>query len=367
MRSSKDVEEVNSGPTDFKAEFPALVTGLGRLKTECHITRVDAKPFCLYNPRKIPHPLLPKVKSQIEAMLEQGVISPVTAPAEWCAGIVPVLKPNGQVRICVDLTELNKAVQLEVHPMSLVDESLAKLGNSKIFSKLWQLPLDEESRLLTTIVTLSRRYCFIRLPFGISSAPEIFQRTLSRILEDLEGTICQMDDILEHGIDQPVHDRHLRAVLRRLQEAGLTLNDKCEFSKPSIKFLAHIIDGSGLHADPEKTSAIAQFPEPSDVHGLQRFMGMVNYLCKFIPRLADLTEPLRQLLRKDSTWVQEEPQQQAFQQFKGALVSPGVLAHYDPNRPTIISADASSTGIGAVLIQIQENGHAARSAMQPGL
>ena len=267
---------------------------------------------------KFAHPLLTKVKSQIEAMLEQGVISPVTTPTEWCAGIVPVLKPNGKVRICVDLTELNKAVQREVHPMPSVDKSLAKLGNSKVFSKLdansgfWQLPVDEESSLLTTFVTPFGQYCFNRLPFGISSAPEIFLRTLSRILEGLEeGTICQMDDILVCGIDHPVHDRHLRAVLRRL-EAELTLNDKCEFSKPFIKFLVHIIDGSGHHADPEKTSAIAQFPEPTDVHELQRFMGMVNYLCKFIPRLADLTEPLRQRLRKDSTWVWEEPQQQAF-------------------------------------------------------
>ena len=100
-----------------------------------------------------------------------------------------------------------------------------------------------------------------------------------------------MDDILVHGIDQSVHDRRLRAVLHRLQEAVLTLNDKCEFSKPYIRFLAHIIDGSGLHADPLKTNAIAQFLEPSDVNGLQRFMGMVNHLCMFVPRLVDLSEP----------------------------------------------------------------------------
>ena len=239
----------------------------------------------------------------------------MTAPTEWCAGIVPVLKPNGKVRICVDLTELNKAVQRKVYPMPSVDESLAKLRNSKIFSKLdansrfWQIPLDEESRLLTIFVTPFRRYCFNRLPFGISSAPDIFQRTMSRILEGLHGTICQMDDTLVHGSDQTLHDRRLRAVLHRLQEAGLTLNDKCEFSKPSIRFLAHIIDGSGLHADPLKTSAIAQFPEPLDISGLQRFMGMVNHLCKFVPRLADLSKPLRQLLLKDSSWVWEEPQQ----------------------------------------------------------
>ena len=164
-----------------------------------------------------------------------------------------------------------------------------------MFSKLdaksgfWQITLDEEFQLLTTFVTPFGRYCFHRLPFGISSAPEIFQRTFSRILEDLDGTICQRDDILVHGVDQSVHDRRLRAVRHRLQEAGLTLNDKCEFSKSSIRFLAHNIDGSGLHADPLKTSAIAQFPLMS----LQRFMGMVNDLCKFVPRLVDLSEPLR--------------------------------------------------------------------------
>ena len=174
-RADKDVDEMNTGPTDFKAEFPALFSGLGKLKTESHI-RPDAIPFCLYNPRKIPHPLIPKVKSQIETMLQQGVISPVTAPTEWCAGIVPVLKPNGSVRICVDLTHLNKAVQREIHPMPSADENLAKLGDSKIFSKLdansgfWQIPLDDESKLLTTLVPPFGRFCFNRIPFNLVSA-----------------------------------------------------------------------------------------------------------------------------------------------------------------------------------------------------
>ena len=114
-------------------------------------------------------------------MLRQGIISPVTAPTEWCSGIVPVPKPNGRVRICVDLTLLNKAVQRETHPTGSVDESLAMLGESRVFTKLvansgfWQIPLDEDTKLLTTFVTPFGRFCFNRLPFGISSAPEIFQ------------------------------------------------------------------------------------------------------------------------------------------------------------------------------------------------
>ena len=124
-------------------------------------------------------------------MLEQGVISPVTVPTEWCSGIVPVPKLNGAVRICVDLTQLNKEVEREIHPMSSVDDSLAKLGKSTILSKLdansgfWQLLLDDQSKLLMTFTTPFGLYCFNRLPFGISSAPEIFQRTMPGILEDL--------------------------------------------------------------------------------------------------------------------------------------------------------------------------------------
>ena len=233
--------------------------------------RDDATPFCLYNPRKVPHPLIPKVEAELQSMLKQNVISPVTVPTEWCSGMVCVPKPNDKVRICVDLTQLNKAVKREIHPMPSVDESLSKLGQGKVFSKLdansgfWQVPLDEQSRLLTTFITPFGRFCFNRLPFGICSAPEIFQRTMSGILEGLDGTICQMDDVLIGGKDQVQHDERVRAALRRVQDAGLTLNEKCEFSKESIKFLAHVIDDLGIHIDPDKTTAIAKFPTPKNV------------------------------------------------------------------------------------------------------
>lgn len=143
-----------------------------------------------------------------------------------------------------------------------------------------------------------------------------------------------------------------------LQRAGLTLNiQKCEFSQKSLKFLGHIVDAQGVHADPGKTRAIGHyFPTPSTVTELQRFMGMVNQLGKFVPGLADINAPLWQLLCKDSAWYWNGAQQTAFQQGKEKLASPEILAHYNPNRPTVITTDASSTGLGVVLLQTQDNG-----------
>lgn len=133
---------------------------------------------------------------------------------------------------------------------------------------------------------------------------------MSDILEGLDGVICWMDDILIHGRNHMEHDARVRAVLFHLQRAGLTLNiQKCEFSQKSFKFLGHIVDAQGVHADPEKRRAIGHyFPTPSTVTELQRFMGMVNQLGKFAPGLADINAPLWQLLRKDSAWYWNEAQ-----------------------------------------------------------
>ena len=117
----------------------------------------------------------------------------------------------------------------------------------------------EETRLVTTFVTPCRRYRFNRLPFGMCSAPEVFQHTMSSVLEGLKGIICHMDDTLIHGPMQEVHDTRVRLVLNRLSNAGIELNNKCEFSKHRIIFLGHVISGKGVEADLEKTKAVREF------------------------------------------------------------------------------------------------------------
>ena len=288
--------------SEYRAKYSEMFEGLGELRDYPYTIKLrdDASSVALTVPRRVPYPLLPKVKAELDRMVEQGVISKVERPTDWCSGLVVVPKANKtDVRLCVDLTQLNKAVKREFHPMSSVDDSLAKLSNAQYFTRLdansgfWQIPLDTESQLLTTFITRYGRFCFHRLCFGISSAPEILQRTMNKILEGVPGVICHMDDVIIHGTTREEHDQRVDEVMERIKRSGMTLNNKCEFSKTSTKFLGFIIDEGGIHADPSKVAAISKFPAPQNVTELQRFLGMVNQMGRFAPNLTSLTSPLR--------------------------------------------------------------------------
>ena len=166
-----------------------------------------------------------------------------------------------------------------------------------------------------------------------------------------------MDDVLIHGTTREEHDERLSKVLQHLQELGMTLNsEKCHFAQTSVKLLGHVVDSSGIKSDPGRVSAILDMPAPGNVGDVRRFLGTVNQLSKFAPNLAETTQPIRELLLEPNAWVWGDAQRRAFTEVKEALRATPILSLFDPNLVTTVSADASSFGLGVVLMQKQMTG-----------
>ena len=198
----------------------------------------------------------------------------------------------------------------------------------------------------TTIV----RFRFKRLPYGINSASKVFQKTVSSVVFDIEGSANSQDDIVIWEKTLAEHNNRLRKVLLKVRESGLRLNkNKCQFCKNSIVFLGHIISSEGIKVDPSKTDAITKMSVPQSLTELQRFLGMVNYLSKFIPNLAEVTAPLRVLLKKDVVFKLQKSQLDVIEKLKTLITSAPILKSFDSNLPTRLKTDASSEGLGALL------------------
>ena len=340
------------------ADELGLVQGM---KAKFHINKDATPKFCKARP--VPYALKSKVEDELSRLEKEGVIRPVEF-SQWAAPIVPIVKRDGTIRICGDYKlTVNRAAKTDAYPLPRIEDLFASLTGGQLFTKLdlahayQQVPLEEESQLLTTVNTHKGLYCYNRLPFGVASAPAIFQRAIETVLQGIPHVCVYLDDILISGTNTEDHLKTLETVLSKLETAGIRLKrSKCSFMLPSLEYLGHKISSKGLQPTSEKVQAIHEAPAPKDVSQLKSFLRLLNYYCKFLPHLSTILAPLYKLLQKKSKWQWESEQQKAFDKAKQSLTSDCLLVHYDPDKELVLACDASPYGIGAVLSHKMEDG-----------
>ena len=274
--------------------------------------------------------------------------------------MVPVPKPDGSIRLYK--TTLNPQLEVDQFPVPTPEDLLATLAGGQSFTKLdmsrayQQVLLEPSSRKYTTINTHKGLYQYSRLPFGVASAPAIFQQIMEKLLHGITGVVVYVD-ILVTGRTEEEHLKNLQTVLERLEDHGLRLKcKKCYFLQPRVDYLGYSINKEGLHTMQTKVKAVVEPPRPQKVQELRAFLGLVNYYGKFIPRLSTIAHPLNRLLGKKVPWKWDSECQRAFEALKRKLASSKVLAHYDPQLPLKLDCDASAYGVGAVLSHVYPDG-----------
>lgn len=346
---------------ELESRYPGLTIGVGKLKNQTVEFHVDnaVSPVARKQVR-IPIHLRNKVESELKRLEKEDIIEKATGPTEWISPVVIVGKPKNpsEIRICVDMREPNKAILRTKHVTPTLDELICTLENATVFSKIdlragyHQLVLHPNSRAITTFATHCGLFRYKRLIFGVNAAAEIFQHAIQTVLADIEGTRNVSDDIIVFGKDQESHDRALDHTLRKLHESGLTINaQKCEFSKSKITFFGHVFSSEGISPDPEKVKALRESKTPTTASEVRSFLGMAQYSARFIPRFSTLTEPLRNLTKKDTEWQWSESEENAFREVKNALTENATTAYFDVRKDTTIYVDASPVGIAGILSQ----------------
>lgn len=311
-------------------------------------------------PRRLPHCHQQEAESQLEWLLENKIVRPSSSP--WSSPIVLVKKKNGAMRMCVDYRRLNAVTTKDTFPLPRMDETLDSLANCTIFSTLdlysgyHQVSLAEEDVAKSAFSTHKGLYEYLRMPFGLCSAPATFQRLMSVVLNGMIGDQCfvYLDDIIVLGKTFAEHLSNLERVFSRLREAGLRLKPtKCHFLKQEVQFLGHLVSGHGVRADPRKVADILSWPSPTSKTELKSFMGLAGYYRRFIEGFSKLASPLFRVSGLEVfEWTEEC--QTAFDSLKARLATAPVLAFPqtgDSAGRFVLDTDASAAALGAVLSQ----------------
>ena len=348
---------------DIVGEYKDCFEGLGKMKDKAAKLHVNSSARPLAQKfRRLPFHVHEQVEAELKNLEELDIIERAEGPTPWVSPIVVVPKRTG-IRICVDMRAANQAIERERHPVPTVEDLIVDLNGSTVFSKIdlnqgyHQLELEENSRGITTFATHIGLFRYKRLTFGVNSAAEIFQKSIEEVLQGVEGARNISDDIIVFGKNQVDHDEALRAVLQRMRENNLTANpDKCLFNQSSIDFFGHHLSADGISADDKKISSLINASAPKNATEARSFLGLAQYLARFIKDFASISAPIRQLTHKNAKWVWGPEEQHAFACLKARMATPEVMKYFNPSLETELIVDASPVGLGAILTQLTADG-----------
>jgi len=304
------------------------------------------------------------IKENVQKLLDAGLIVPSNSP--WASPVILVTKSDGTFRMCVDYRRLNSCVIKDGFPLPRIEDCINTLSTATHLSIIdlkeayHHIKLDPESQPLSAFVTQQGLYQWKVMTFGHTNAPGTFQRYITHVLRQYLNKICvaYFDDIVVFTTGTIAdHAVAVEKILTQLRIANLTAKmSKCHFGYTELKFLGHIISNGTVRPDPEKVSAVANFPQPVSVPQLRSFLGLANYYRNFIRDFAKIAKPLYRLTRKNVNWEWTPDANQAFVRLKSALLSSECLHSPNYDRPFILQTDASADGFGAVLAQTSPDG-----------
>ena len=358
-----------------ESTYADVFQGLGKFPGEPYKLRLkpDAVP-AKHRPRRVPVHLQDAFHEEVERLVKIDVLEKVTEPTEWVNSFLIVEKvidssnahsPNHSIkksiRLCIDPKDLNEALEREPYYSRSIDELISMFAGAKVFTIVdmdkgyWQVVLHPESRKLTCMAFDIGRYQFKRLPMGSKVASDIFQRMLDSVYIGLPGVTGIADDMVIFGRNEEEHDRNLILFLETTRKNGLVLNKKkLQFKKEEVSFFGHRWNSTGISPDPKKTESILRMQFPPDKETMHSFLGLVNFLNRYTPKLAELCSPLRKLILKDSHYSPGDPEHAAFDAIKAEFKKKIILPYFDRNKETILQTDASKKGFGAVILQEEQ-------------
>ena len=323
-----------------------------------HTIDVQGHPPIKSRPYRVADSQRSIINQHIEKMLADQVIEPSVSP--WSSPVVIVKKKDGSDRFCIDFRAVNRITKKDNYPLPRCDDIFDRLGSASYFSTLdmmsgyWQVGMSEADKEKTAFITYSGLYQWLVMPFGLCNAPSTYQRLMEHVLRGLLYLICVVfiDDVLIFSATFNDHLKHLKLVFDRLRQHNLKLKlKKCDFMKTSVNYLGHVVSNKGLQPDPSKIEKIKNYPAPTSVTELKRFLGLASYYRRFIARFSKIAGPLHKLLKKDTAFNWSAECERTFCALKEKLISSPVLAFPDFTRPFFLHTDASGTGVGALLSQ----------------